>query len=235
MLLFPNLHDVALCSGTIRLSTEHVSGWPLRGDSDTCICMSDSPAGAPAFKDHQAAYRELLESLWYAADTFENEGDGGLEGAKLACRAVARFIAVRHENPRLAAPLLTIVQSFVDLERGLDPPLFSKNAKPRERERSSQRKHLQMLAAVALEVLKEVGTRLELAAAQVARAVQKWPAFGPQKITEKTVCNWRDKVRTQTDPRNAQFQQLRDHILGQPDPKAEIRKLLNRPPGVPTS
>jgi hypothetical protein len=86
---------------------------------------------------------------------FQAEGDGGLEGAKLACRAVARFIAVRHENPELAAPFLAIMQSFTDLERGLEPPLFSTKPRPRERERSSQRKHLQMLAAVALEVLAE--------------------------------------------------------------------------------
>jgi hypothetical protein len=105
--------------------------------------MPEPPAGAPPFKGHRAAYRELLESLWYASETFEKEGDGGLEGAKLACRAVGRFIAVTHENPRLAAPFLTIMQSFNDLAQGLDPPLFSTNLKPRERERSSQRKHLQ--------------------------------------------------------------------------------------------
>jgi hypothetical protein len=86
--------------------------------------MSDSPAGAPEFKAHRAAYRELLQALWYAYDKFENEGDGGLEGAKLACRAVARFIGVRHENPSLAAPFLMIMQSFNDLERGLEPPLL---------------------------------------------------------------------------------------------------------------
>jgi hypothetical protein len=73
---------------------------------------------------------------WYASETFEKEGDGGLEGAKLACRAVGRFIAVTHENPRLAAPFLTIMQSFNDLAQGSDPPLFSTNLKPRERERS---------------------------------------------------------------------------------------------------
>jgi hypothetical protein len=197
--------------------------------------MSDSPAGAPPFKGHRAAYRELLESLWYASDTFENEGDGGLEGAKLACRAVARFIGVRHENPRLAAPFLTIMQSFADLERGLDPPLFSKNVKPRERERSSQRKHLQMLAAVAMDVLMELGVHLEDAARQVSKAIQKWPAFCAQKIAGTTIRHWRDQVRTPADQRNPQFQQLRDHILRQPEPKAEIRKLLNHPPGVPTS
>jgi hypothetical protein len=123
--------------------------------------MSESPAGAPPFKGHRAAYRELLETLWYASNKFENEGDGGLEGAKLACRAVARFIGVRHEDPRLAAPFLTIMLSFIDLERGLDQPLFSKNVKLRERERSSQRKHLQMLAVVAMEVLLKLGARTD--------------------------------------------------------------------------
>src|SRR5262245_46933534 len=98
-----------------------------------------------------------------------------------------------------------IMQSFADLERGLDP-LFSKDIRLKERERSSQRKHLQMLAAVALDVLKELGTHVEHAGRQVATAVQNWPTFGAQKITGKTVRNWRDKVRTQTDPRNPQFQ-----------------------------
>jgi len=38
--------------------------------------MTQPPAGAPPFKGHRAAYRELMESLWYASETFENEGDG---------------------------------------------------------------------------------------------------------------------------------------------------------------
>jgi integrase len=45
--------------------------------------MSDSPDGAPPFKAHRAAYRELIESLRYAAETFENEGDGGIEEQNL--------------------------------------------------------------------------------------------------------------------------------------------------------
>jgi len=197
--------------------------------------MSEPPAGAPPLMDLEAAYRELLESLWYASHMFENEGDGGLEGAKLAGRAVARFIGVRHENPRLAAPFLTIMQSFADLERGLDPPLFSKSVEPKERERTSQRKHLQMLAAVAMEVLMELGTRRKDAAEQVAGAVQKWPSFGAQEITGTTVHNWRNQVRRKRDLRNRQFHELRDHILGQADPGAEIRALLRHgPPGVPS-
>jgi hypothetical protein len=198
--------------------------------------MSDSPAGAPRFQSLQAAYRELMESLWYASDTFENEGDGGLKGGKLACQAVARFLAVRHENPVLAAPFLTVMQSFADLEQGLDPPLFSRDVRLRERDRSSQRKHLQMLAAVSMEVLMKLGTELKDAARTVARAVQKWPGFATQEITGTTIRNWRDRIRKPTDHRNPQFRQLRDHILGQADPRLEVRKLLkDGPPGVPTS
>ena len=177
-----------------------------------------------------------MESLWYASHTFENEGDGGLEGAKLACRAVARFIGVRHENPVLAAPFLTVMQSLADLERGLDPPLFSKSVKLRERERSSQRKHLQLLAAISMEVLMELGMGLNEAARKVAVAVQNWPGLSAQTVTWTTVRNWRDQIRRPTDHRNQQFRQLRDHILGQADPKAEVRRLLtDGPPGVPTS
>lgn len=197
--------------------------------------MSLTPAGAPPFQDLEAAYRELLESLWYASQLFENEGDGGLAGAKLACRAVARFIGVRHENPWLASPFLTMMQSFDDLQRGLDPPLFSKNVEPKERERSSQRKHLQMLAVVATEVLRKLGIRSRDAGQQVAAAVQKWPGFSAQAVSSTTIRNWRDQVRRPTDVRNAQFQQLRDHILGQPDPMAEVRGLLRQPPGVAAS
>jgi hypothetical protein len=196
--------------------------------------MRKSPAGAPPFKGRIAAYHELLEALWYASDRFENEGDGGVEGAKLACRALARFIGVRHEDPRLGAPFLTLMQSFIDLENGLDPPLFSNNIKVRERERSSQRKHLQMLAAVALEVLMELGAPREDSSEEVARAIQKWAPFRSQKITKTTIRNWRDQVKKESDPRNGQFRQLRGHLLGQTSPEAEIRKLLRQgPPGVP--
>jgi hypothetical protein len=79
--------------------------------------MTDSRAGAPAFKGHRAAYSELLETLFYAADRFENEGDGGRRGAQIASVAAARFLAVRHEDPRFAAPFLAIAQSLDDLKR----------------------------------------------------------------------------------------------------------------------
>ena len=198
--------------------------------------MSESPPGAAPLKELDVAYRELLESLWYASEVFKNEGDGGLEGAKLACHAVAHFLWVRNENPELAAPFLTLLTSFRDLEQGVEPPLFSTSPNLKERDRSSQRKHLQMLAAVALEVLMKTGVLLEEAGREVASAVNDWPGFQAQKVTWGTVRNWRDQIRSSEDPRNNQFQLLRDYILKQPDPAQEVKlQLLTRnPPGVAT-
>lgn len=199
--------------------------------------MDKPPAGAPPFKGRVKAYRELMESLSYASELFKNEGDGGIEGARRACIAAARFLWVRDENPELAAPFLAIATSFNDLEQGLEPPLFAKNVTPKERDRSSQRKHSQLLAAVAMEVLMETGLTLREAGQRVASAVNMWPGFQSQDVTWTTVRNWRDRVRSVEDPRNCQFQQLRDYILAQPSPEEEVqRRLLSgSPPGVPTS
>jgi hypothetical protein len=116
-----------------------------------------TPAGAPQFKSRASAERELLRSLWYAAEVFLEEGDGGIEGCKIACQAVARFIGVRHQNPELAAPFLALRAALEDVERGVRPDLFSMDPGLRKRSRSSQRKHLQMLASVALDVLMLLG------------------------------------------------------------------------------
>src|SRR3954464_3071726 len=115
--------------------------------------MSHPPAGAPPWKSRTAAYRQLLESLWYASETFRGEGDGGLEGAKLACHAVGHFIAVRHENPELAAPFSALHAALLDIERGVEPELFSRDPSLKRRSRSSQRRHLRVLATAAVDVL----------------------------------------------------------------------------------
>ena len=139
--------------------------------------MSDAPAGAPPLKGRIAAERELMESLWYASEAFREEGDGGLEGCKIACRAVARFIAVRHRNPELAAPLLTLHSALEDVERGVTPELFSTNPAVRRRSRSSQRKHLQMLASLALDVLMHLRNSQDQAAAELRAPCWIGPAL----------------------------------------------------------
>src|SRR3954467_15107503 len=130
-----------------------------------------SVPGGPPFKPKNAAYDELMKGLWMAAENFRNEGDGGIEGAKLACRAVARFIAVRHVDPELAAPFLALHAAFEDLERGIQPELFSTDVSQKRRSRSSQRQYLQLLASVLLDVLIHLGDRKDQAASKVARHV----------------------------------------------------------------
>jgi hypothetical protein len=173
------------------------------------IVTSDPPAGAPPFQELESAYNELLAGLWYASEPFVNEGDGGLEGCKIACQAVARFVAVRHQNPELAAPLLALRAGLQDVERGVTPELFSTEPTLRKRSRSSQRKHLQMLASVALDVLMLLGDAQELAAAKVARAAGKWPGFEPSAVTPVTVKNWRNQILAQSPAERAHFDQLR--------------------------
>jgi hypothetical protein len=194
--------------------------------------MSDPPAGAPPWKSRTAAYRELMESLWYASKTFRDEGDGGIEGAKIACKAVARLIGVRHENPELAAPFLALRAALEDVERGVQPELFSHDPSLKKRSRSSQRKHLQMLASVALDVLMFLGESQDQAANRVSRAVLAWPGFAPGTVTAVTIRHWRDQILSQRPDERTQFDKLRRFILSRPDPRHEVEKLLKEQPGV---
>jgi hypothetical protein len=173
-----------------------------------------------------------MESLWYASEAFRDEGDGGIEGAKIACKAVARFIAVRHQNPELAAPFLALRAALEDVERGVQPELFSHDPSLKKRSRSSQRKHLQMLASVALDVLMHLRDSQDQAAARVARAVLDWPGFAPGHVTPTTIRHWRDQILAQSRNERTQFDKLRQFILAQPNPRLEIEKLLRDPPGV---
>lgn len=145
--------------------------------------MPQGPPGAPPFKAHRAAYREFMEGLWYAQEVFKNEGDGGIEGPRLACRAVARFVGARHVSPELAAPFLNILRAFDDLEGGGSPELFSKDVSARRRSRSSARKHSQLVAAALMQGLMDLNETYENAAAIVARAAATWSVFGDQDVT----------------------------------------------------
>jgi hypothetical protein len=193
------------------------------------------PAGAPPWQSLRSANKELLESLYYAFIQFKSKGDSGREGARLACQAVARFIAVRHENPELAAPLLAVHQALLDFDRGVQTELLA--TEPSERSRSGLKAHLKRVASACLEVLVKNGEGLEIAARRVARAVAKWPNIGEQQITGTTIENWREAERGRP-PGNARnhFDKLCEHILSLDDPKAEIERLLrDGPPDAPKS
>jgi hypothetical protein len=192
------------------------------------------PAGAPPWQSLRSAYKELLEGLYYAFTQFKNEGDSGREGVRLACHAVARFIAVRHENPELAVPLLALHQALVDRDRGVQTELLA--TEPMQRSRSNLKAHLKRMASACLEILVKKAVPLEVAAKQVARGVAKWPNIGEQQITAKTIRNWREMERSRSGPLRNHFDKLCSHILSLDDPKAEIERLLrDGPPDAPKS
>jgi hypothetical protein len=203
--------------------------------------MAESPKPSPTGPDH--VEQEFAESLRQAAYVFENEKDGRFLGSILACRTVARFIKQRNGGAELAAPFLQIAIAFEDLERGGKPRLFSKKSTPeKERERSPERKHIQLLAAVALEVLLKLSprganiwdddkTKRDSAANRVARHVNKWPGMAAQQVTGLTVIAWRNRQRAQTRGRQ-RFDTLVEKILAEPNPQRTVDNLLRKgPPG----
>lgn len=172
------------------------------------------------------AFRELFETLRIAAWIFENEKNGRFQGSIIACRAVARFIKRKGLAPQLAAPFMHIAEAFADLERGGKHNLFQKKTAPvKERDRSPERKHMQMLTGVAVEVFVTTEReRVNLAAARVARFVKKWP--GMQNVTATTVLAWRKQ-----HGESARFRNILKLALEEPKPLAAVYKLLREGPG----
>src|SRR5687768_9888623 len=114
--------------------------------------------------------QELFEALRAAAWTFEKEKNGRFRGSIIACRAIGRFILRKTGGLELAAPFLQIAGAFEDLEKGGKPALFfKKTAAEKERLRSPERKHHQILAAAAVEVRSRfMKIKIAQAAAEVA-------------------------------------------------------------------
>jgi hypothetical protein len=174
--------------------------------------------------------REFAETLRQAAWIFEKEKNGRYRGSIIACSAVVRFIKRRNGGAELAGPFVRIAEAFKALEKGGKPKLFSKKTAPeKERERSPERKLIQMLAAVALEVLVKVGDSVDIAADRVARHVNQWPGMGAQEVTGGTVIAWRKQKRRSG---SREFEVIIERTMAQPDPRSATESLLrNGPPG----
>lgn len=198
------------------------------------IAEHDSPRGAPPKAALPDAFRELLEGLYYANQLFETKEDAGREGIATACHAVARFIAVTHQPPLLAAPLLALRAAILDLERGVSNPIIDIGAVQGRRSRSSLKKHAIAVAAVCLEVLVELGDPLEEAASRVARQASNWRVMGDQEVTGTTLKNWRNQARGAPAAERAAFDIMRKDLLACSDTRGEIDRLLRSgPPGMP--
>ena len=193
------------------------------------------PPGAPPFQPHRRAYKNLLTDLWIANEAFRDEGDGGIEGAELACAAVVRFIGARHENPELAAPLFALRTALEDVRNGVLPDLFSVNPKGKERSRSSERKQAQFLIAVAVEVLIWAGVSVADASRQVVQQVREWGEFPRPGPSATTASNWRDSHRDRRHPHHEAFIKACVELQSRPDARRAVLEMLTSHPGVPGS
>jgi hypothetical protein len=194
----------------------------------------DGPRGAPPKKDLPDAIHELLEGLWHANHLFEEEEDAGRKGIVMACHAVIRFVAVTHQNPLLAAPLLALREAIFDLEKGVANPIINSDAADGRRSRSSLKKHANAVAAVCLEVLVELGDPVEETASRVARYVGKWRVMRNQPINADTIKNWRNAFRALPTDERMPFELMRTDLLTREDARQEIERLLrDGPPGTP--
>jgi hypothetical protein len=198
--------------------------------------MTEQESAATSVEPAEAE-REFLETLRQAAWIFQKEKNGRFLGSIVACQAVARFIYQRGMGAELAGPFLQIAVAFKDLETGGKPRLFSKKTEPhKERERSPERKHTQMLAAMILDVLVKLGDSVNgtadgeaSAADMVARHVNDWPGMGAQEIKGITVVNWRKKLNTS---KSKEYRTIVAKTLAEPDPRRTVEDLLrNGPPG----
>src|SRR6266478_3493325 len=150
------------------------------------ISSQDGPRGAPPKKDLPAAFREFLDGLLYANHVFEEKDDAGREGIVHACHAVARFIAVTHQTPVLAAPLLALRGALLDLEKVIANPILDTKKPMGKQSRSFIQKQVSVVAAACLDTLVEIGDPLPQAASRVAKHVLKWRGIGDHDITAKT-------------------------------------------------
>jgi hypothetical protein len=191
--------------------------------------MQEKSASTPTKPDE--VEQEFAETLRQAAWIFEKEKDGRFKGSIVACRAVARFIYQRGGGAELAGPFLQIAAAFEVLEKGGKPRLFSKKTEPdKERERSPERKHIQMLASAALDVLAQLGDTVTTAADRVARHVNGWPSMQAQEVTGATVVAWRKQL---SRSKSKEYGTLVKKTLAESDPRSVVEGLLrNGPPGL---
>jgi hypothetical protein len=117
--------------------------------------------------------------------------------------------------------------AFQALDRGQKPTLFSKRSdRDKERPHSPEREHHRRVAAAMLEVLATAGKeQRELAAARIARAVQKWRGIGKQQITAETIIGWRKQLSSKKD---AEYLHIVTATLQDSDPVGAVNHFLKR-------
>ena len=195
---------------------------------------TDSPSNEPQNIGVAKALETFKENLFYATHRFQNEGDGGVAGAKTACLAVRQYLMDLGESAYLAVPFSAVYGAFGDLEKGLTSELFRNDGVDIKRSRSSSHKHLIRFAVALHDVLFALDKDRVETARYVARYVQNWHGLRNQKITANTIINWRKDVLGSGEEERRKFEFIHDGLLNESDPRSVVTAILkDGPPDDP--
>jgi hypothetical protein len=192
---------------------------------------SNPPLGALPFMPIEAAYRNLMQELFYAHDLFKSKGDGGVIGCITGCEAIIHFLRARHENPELGNVFIQIMKAFKSAQEGKYSEQFEvrrpdTTPKSRARSQSRLRRDQRLWAAVCAEMRMKWGASREEATAKVARYVAKWPYMKDSRTTALTIRNWRNDFSQASHPAHQQYLLICNHVLARPDARDYLDGVL---------
>jgi hypothetical protein len=197
------------------------------------MSSGESDAGLDEFTKSLVQFYELelsfAQNLQFASLMYENEDR--LEGARLACIAVAKFIDGRSPGAKaLAVPFMAMADGFAELKAGGIPDVFSSSRLRKKRPRTEEHRHVVRFATACFDVLcsldkAAMSTRglpigeLEVATL-VARHVDKWPTLSEMKVKPGTLIGWRKEQRTKAGKPAELYRRMVSAMRSEPTPSS---------------
>ncbi len=162
----------------------------------------------------------LVQALGRSSDLYDQDEPGSDRAGSLdALIAVTDFLGAVDVEPPLLRPLKAIILAFGDANRGRTNRLFEVRRVAHRSPTAIEDQLAKVSAAIAMEFLMLGGRKQEDAAKTVAKAVRGWDidSIRTQKVTWRTVKNWRDKLNAgnPADPDVKSFRALKAKF-GQP-------------------
>jgi hypothetical protein len=193
--------------------------------------LSTFDEDAPVLRDAPAvssrrAESDLFRGLHEAAKSLENTDDYGRKNVIAALKAVGVFLYGRGARSHLMQPFTLLENAFADLEREdaqgrvqvpelfRPKPVDSQGDPVSAQSQSYLKRKIKLCAAACMERKMQLGESKKVAAANVARATDKWPKIDLQTINGTTIVNWRRMYLnlSRDDPDHKDFQYLIDEF-----------------------
>ena len=191
--------------------------------------MSTSDEDEPVLRDapvvaSRRSESNLFRELHRVAMSLDITDDYGRKNVIAALKAVDVFLGGRGARDQLMQPFNLLRNAFADLERKdaqgrvqipelFQPkPVDSHGDPVSAQSQSNPKRQVKLFAAACMERKIQLGESMKIAAANVARTVDKWPKIDLQTIDGTTITNWRRMYLnlSRDDPDHQDFQDLID-------------------------